>query len=321
MVAIKYCVSVGTLRSRGMDVSKGFLGAMLIGSLVLISACGSVRTTSSSPAAARAPATAPALDSFPGSTIQAQYTQCIMAANLSNDSSHNTKCVEDFNAAVDRQNEKASPIRQCYENADLLSRDAARQARVVCNNKYPTEDYGRALVISPTLPSVRPAMAGNQSHQSDSTSGVTQGIGVTGSASLPQTRSQPPDRQSGPKISRPAPECLKLTVSNTNSIGTSWSIINSCIVRVSSTHCFDSTKGLGGACNRLAPPGNGNPVGQWWGGPLGKGELAPGQSTTTVYVPTGMALHVRGCEMPGNSKWVNMHPTGNDGAYDCQVMY
>lgn len=124
----------------------------------------------------------------------------------------------------------------------------------------------------------------------------------------------------GSKHSIPSTQCLKISPADSNGIGTSYIIRNTCSIKVSSSHCFDRSSGLGGVCSNKEPPGNGGSMGEWWGGHQGNGDLMPGATTKTVYVENGSYLHVRGCEIPEGSWWVMFQPIANGGRFVCNVM-
>ncbi len=124
----------------------------------------------------------------------------------------------------------------------------------------------------------------------------------------------------GERLSRPMTDCVQVTQHDVMlPTGIRWTLANRCGVRINVFHCFDDAPGLGGACNRRMPPTDGSEIGEWWGGSLGTGTLAPGRSTTSVYVWPGKYLHVRACEFPDGVVDVVDTSVGDGGQYVCEI--
>ncbi len=52
---------------------------------------------------------------------------------------------------------------------------------------------------------------------------------------------------------------------------------------------------------------------------MGTGDLNPGQSTITVFIPTGAWWIYRACEIPSGKRWVDAESIGNTNNYECIV--
>lgn len=104
---------------------------------------------------------------------------------------------------------------------------------------------------------------------------------------------------SSSRYSVPMTNCVssKVDQSKSDNYGTYYRLTNTCQVRISVTHYVNGTT---------------------WGGHQGKGDLNPGQSTTTVKVPTGSRITYRACEIPAGKEWVGIENT-NGGGFMCVI--
>ena len=118
----------------------------------------------------------------------------------------------------------------------------------------------------------------------------------------------------------PSSECIRITVAESNGAGTAYLLTNGCSKTVTVMNCFDQTQGLSGECNNKNRPGNGSSLGEWWGGHQGAGDLRPGSSTRSIYVPPRMYFHVRACEIPSDVRWVDIQAVADGGRYSCKVL-
>jgi len=125
---------------------------------------------------------------------------------------------------------------------------------------------------------------------------------------------------SGEQFTAPSTNCVKISPLDTNAEGVSFNLQNTCGKAVTVVHCFDRVQGLGGECNKKEPPGNGGSLGEWWGGHQGNGDLAPGSSSKSIYIPSHMYLHVRACELPSLGAWISVQSVADGGRYDCLML-
>lgn len=126
------------------------------------------------------------------------------------------------------------------------------------------------------------------------------------------------------KYSEARSDCVSSTVeknyflSKGEKYATQYRLTNNCSVPVTVEHCYDgrpSVVSFATTCIKSTDGSNG----AWWGGHMGAGDLNPGQSTITVFIPTGAWWIYRACEIPSGKSWVDAESISNTNNYECIV--
>lgn len=186
-------------------------------------------------------------------------------------------------------------------------------------------DYGNAVTLMHSEQEIPATLSyGNNAFLQGLTMATRQSVVPAAPVALSSTAQRQANQtsinNSGEKYSSPASECIKISAADTIPEGVSFNLVNTCRKRISVFHCFDKTQGLGGECNRRSAPGNGGSLGEWWGGHQGAGDLSPGASAKSIYIPSNAYIHIRACEIPAGKSWIMLSDQGDGGRYSCQIM-